>query len=236
VVELKQLQELGLTESEAEVYLALLQEGPVSAGIISKRTNLNRTSTYQILDRLATKGLLGYVYKGKRRIFQATAPEKFLAVQEEKVRLAKAILPELQTLAKHMEEEAALYRGRQGIRTIMNEILNFKEYVSFGSGGQFYDVMVHDFLLFQKEKRKRRIKSRVIIGKSQKVRPIVTEAHAVFRFVDDKFMTPTTTWVYGDNVAIIIWSATPVATHIRSKDVANAYRAYFELLWQNAEK
>jgi hypothetical protein len=54
-------------------------------------------------------------------------------------------------------------------------------------------------------------------------------------FIPDKYMNPTTTWVYGDNVAIVAWSAFPIATLIRSKDIANSFRSYFELRWKQAK-
>lgn len=232
----KQLQDLGFSPSEAHIYLTLLEIGPASAGEISKKTQINRTSTYQTIERMIAKGLVSFMRKGKRRIFQAIPAETLLSWQEEKTHLVQDIIPELQKISKHIEEEAIVFKGRRGIRSIMNEILKCKEYVSFGSGGQFAEVMGHDFLLYQKEKQTRHIKSKVILGKSSKRKPIVTKAYAQFRFIDDKYMTPTTTWIYNDKIAIVVWTEIPIATLIKSRDVANAYRAYFELLWKSAKK
>ena len=232
----EKLEDLGLSSSEIDVYLSLLQMGPSQAGVISKSTKLNRTSTYQVIERLIRKGLVNYINKGKLKVFQAVSPKRLLSLQEEKVNLAKELISELDGLAHKSEEEATIYKGRNGIRTIMQDILGSKEYVSFGSAGQFLDIMKHDFLLFQKEKRKRGIKSRVIVGDSSKNNEVVMNAYAKFRFVNDKYMTPTTTWVYGDTVAIVVWSSTPFATLIKSKEASDAYRNYFELLWVGAKK
>ncbi len=231
----EKLEDLGLSKSEIEVYLALLQMGPSQAGVVSKSTKLNRTSTYQVIERLMRKGLINYINKGKLKVFQAVSPKRLLSLQEEKVNLANEIVSELDSLAHKSEEEATIYKGRNGIRTILQDMLCCKEYVSFGSAGQFLDVMKHDFLLFQKEKRKRKIKSRVIVGNSSRGNEVVMKAYAKFKFINDKYMTPTTTWVYGDSVAIVVWSSTPFATLIKSKEAANAYRNYFELLWLSAK-
>ena len=229
-----QLLDLGLAKSEAEVYLILIEHGASQAGKISKKTKLNRTTTYQILDRLVEKGLVSFVQKGKIRIFQATPPKRLLTLQEEKMRLARDLLPELEKLAIPIKEEVTVYQGRKGIRAIMDQILQYKEYVSFGSEGNFLEVMGHDFLLYQKEKRRRKIKSRVILGKISRGKRVVTEAYAKFRFIDNKFATPTTTWIFGDRVAIAVWSETSIAIMIKSKGLADSYRSYFEILWKSA--
>lgn len=233
MIEQKQLLELGLTENEARTYLELLEYGPQQAGTISKKTGLNRTTVYQILDNLITKGLVSFTQKGKIKVFEATSAKRLLTLQQEKVRLASSIIPQLEKLSAPSGEEVTVHKGRQGIKTILNEILESKEYVSFGSGGQFLEMMGHDFILYQKEKKERKIKSRVILGKSSKGERIVTEAYADFRFIDDKYMTPTTTWVYNDKVAIVVWAKVPIATLIKSKDLAKAYNSYFEILWKS---
>ena len=56
-----------------------------------------------------------------------------------------------------------------------------------------------------------------------------------FRFVPDEYASPTTTFVYGDNIAIIVWSEIPIATLIENKEIAESYGHYFELLWKNAK-
>jgi len=232
----KQLEELDLSTLEATLYIALLQLGHSQAGKISKQIKINRTTTYQILEKLIQKGLVSFIKKGNVRVYQATSPKRLVSLQKEKTRLAEDLVPALQQLSSVTQEDVSIYKGRKGIRTIMHQILECKEYVSFGSAGQFLEVMGHDFILYQKEKRKRKIKSRVILGKSSKKQKIVTGAYAQFRFVEDTYMNPTTTWVYKNKIAIIIWSKVPVATLIQSREVAKSYRSYFELLWKSAKK
>ena len=232
----EQLSEFGLSPSEIEIYLTLLQYGSLQAGEISKKTRENRTTTYQVLERLIMKGLVSFVQKRKIKVFQATSPQRLLTLQEEKVRLAKELLPNLEKITIPSSEEVTVFKGRQGVRMILSEVLQCKEYVSFGSAGQFWKFMDHDYLLFQKEKKKRNIKSRVVIGKSARNNPYIKRAHARFRYIDDKYMTPTTTWIYKDCIAIVIWSLTPIVTHIRSKDLANAYKSYFNFLWNQAKR
>lgn len=236
-MDVSNLEKLGLNTNEAKIYLALLEIGQSQAGKISKKAQINRTSVYDTIERLIEKGLVTYVIQANKKVFQPVVPRKILERLKEQEKLAEEILPELEIIHKSSREKEGsnIYKGKKGIKSIMWDILECKEYVAFGSGGQFLEVMGHDFLIFQKEKQKRKMKSRVILGESSRKQRIVTEAYAQFRFVDDKYMNPTTTWVYNDKIAIVIWSLTPIATVIQSKNAAKSYRSYFELLWQTAK-
>src|SRR5260370_35767067 len=72
-----ELVELGLSPTEAQVYLALVQSTALSASAIAAATALSRTATYQILCALSDKGLVesGAGYGSK---FAAIAPERAL--------------------------------------------------------------------------------------------------------------------------------------------------------------
>ena len=72
------LGEMGLTQMEIKVYLALLELGPSLAGRISRKTGIHRRNVYDITERLIKKGMIGYIVKNNRRFFEAVNPEKFL--------------------------------------------------------------------------------------------------------------------------------------------------------------
>ena len=98
------------------------------------------------------------------------------------------------------------------------------------------EIMKHDFELFQRRKRELKIKSEVILRESDRTSESVKLSYTDFRFISDEYGSPTTTFVYGGNIAIIVWLAEPVATVIKSKEVAESYLHYFELLWKIAKK
>lgn len=236
-MELVKLEQLGLSPNEAKLYLVLLELGRAQAGEISKKAQINRTTTYDILERLIEKGLIMYVIHANRKVFQPVAPGKFLEQLKEQQKLAEEILPELNELYKSVKarEEANIYRGRKGVNSVLRDILKCKEYVSFGSGDKFLKIMKHDFLAFQRRKREFKVKSRIILSESSRKADTIRFAYGRFRFIPDEYASPTTTWVYGSHVAIVIWGETPIASVITSKEVADSYRNYFELLWKQAK-
>jgi sugar-specific transcriptional regulator TrmB len=74
----KDLQELGLNDKESAVYLALLSVDNDSVIDLSKKTNINRTTIYPVLESLMTKGLVSEVKMDKKIRFAAEAPERLV--------------------------------------------------------------------------------------------------------------------------------------------------------------
>ncbi len=232
------LQRLGLSRNEAKIYLALLEIGEAQAGALSKKTQINRTTTYDALERLLEKGLISYSIQAGRKMFQASSPEKLMENIKEQEHTAKEIIPELQQVyhSSKTKEESHMHKGRKGIKSILHDILKYKEYIAFGSSGQFLEIMKHDFMVFQRRKKEQSIKARVILNESARKSETISFAYTQFRYIPNSYATPTSTFVYGDNSAIIIWGENPVAIVINSKAIAKSHRSYFELLWKQARK
>ncbi len=234
---MEQLQKLGLSFTEAMVYEALLELGEGQAGKISKKTQINRTTIYDSLERLLKRGLITYVIKSNKKIFQPISPDRLLELIKEQELIAKEILPQLKAKFRKQNEveNSVIYHGRKGIKTILGDILHYQEYIAFGSSSQFLNLMKHDFVQFQKQKKVKKIKAKVILANSARTTESVKIAYSVFRFIPDEFSSLTTTFVYGNYTAIIVWGLTPIATVIKSQLVANSYKNYFQLLWKTAK-
>ena len=78
------LQSIGLSEKESKIYLAMLELGTQPVSIIAKKANLNRTTTYLILEELSQKGLIHSYSKRKVLYYSANSPEHFLIYLKEK--------------------------------------------------------------------------------------------------------------------------------------------------------
>ena len=137
------LRELGLTEKEPEVYLALLKtEGIQPASIIAKKADLNRTTTYKILVKLAQMGLVTKTAKHGITAFFAEDPDKSLETLVENRRKkfdqlnqrVLSILPEIKTLKKQEMSmpKMRVYEGLAGvIRAYEDTVQNQNEIRSF---------------------------------------------------------------------------------------------------------
>jgi|SRR3989344_5476598 len=236
-MDLDRLETLGFKKKEAKIYLTLLELEESQAGEISKKTQINRTTVYDELESLIGKGLVKFTIQSNKKIFRPVKPKVILEQIKRKQDIAEQILPELNNIYKKNKEkeEHNIFKGRKGIISILQDILNYNEYLAFGSSGKFLETMKYDFIIFQKQKKKLKINARVILSQSSKNSEQVKLAYSKFRYIPDEYTAPTTTFVYGDNVTIIIWGAIPTAMHTSSKELSKSYKNYFNLLWKIAK-
>ncbi|HLD72670.1 MAG TPA: helix-turn-helix domain-containing protein [Candidatus Nanoarchaeia archaeon] len=240
------LESAGLSGNEIKVYLALLDIGSALAGEVTKKSGVNRTNVYDALERLTEKGLVSYVIKANRKHFEATGPERIIKYLEEKeleVRgkreMVRSILPELEKRRKLSREaqEATIYSGRKGLKSVAEEVLKTrKEMLAFGAEGQFIKLFTH--YAEQWHQRRGKLKIPVKIIYNEKIRK--SKSKTDFPLLQMRFNftiqdTPSTTWIFGDKVAIVVWSDQPIVTLIRSKEVAHSYRQFFEVIWKDSK-
>ena len=124
------LKELGLAEKEAKVFLASLELGSSAVQEIAKKAEINRATTYVIIEKLMKKGLMSSVEKGKKTFFQTEDPKRLLKLLEEqeeslkrKEEEFKKYLPELETLFNIAEEKPKVrfFEGKEGLIAIRED-------------------------------------------------------------------------------------------------------------------
>jgi sugar-specific transcriptional regulator TrmB len=57
---INQLKKIGFSEKEALIYLQLVHAGGQSASTLAKKTRINRTTMYDILENLKSRGLIPF--------------------------------------------------------------------------------------------------------------------------------------------------------------------------------
>ncbi len=72
------LVELGLSEYEAKAYLALLAESPATAYEAAKRAGIPSSKIYEVLERMALRGLVMRRDEGERRLYVPAPSREFL--------------------------------------------------------------------------------------------------------------------------------------------------------------
>jgi sugar-specific transcriptional regulator TrmB len=237
------LKEIGLAEEEIKVYLILLKVGSSLASKVSEETKINRSHVYQLLERLITKGFVSYVIKENRKYFSAVNPEKIVQIIKEKEQKLKDILPNLLSLASFEKEKpiVEIFEGKEGIKTILNDILKTKEeWLAFGSSGKGQEVLSFYAEHWEKEREKLKINLRGILDSSEsglkRGKEIAQRKHTKIRYVKENYSSPSSTWIYGDRLAFVIWSKEhSFAIRMISKEITNNFKKHFEILWKNAK-
>src|SRR5574338_566764 len=72
---IKEIQKIGFSKREAEIYIALLQKKEFTAPELAKITTVNRTKIYEILQKIVGKGLCNEKITNGQKIFRAIKPE-----------------------------------------------------------------------------------------------------------------------------------------------------------------
>lgn len=126
------LSQLGLDKRQVQVYQSLHKLGPASIRDVAAEAGINRGSTYETLKQLVTKGLVSYLPKGRRRVFQAEDPERLLSLAESKQQaltqameeLRKDIIPALkQARPEFSPGSVHFYEGDEGVELVLRDIL-----------------------------------------------------------------------------------------------------------------
>lgn len=232
---INKLKFLGLTKIEAKIYLVLLKLGMSKAGQISKEIQINRTTTYDSLRRLLDKGLVSYVVQANTKVYEATNPEIILELVKEKEKEAKSIIPQLKEIYKRpkRKKDVTLYYGYKGVKSVFQDILREgKEILVLDDEGGFSSKMPYYAPHYIREIEKKKIPIKHIVREGVKINSTKTTK---VRHISKKTKSFSAMDIYGDKVAIIIWTEPPEAVIIKNKTAADSFRSYFEELWKNSK-
>lgn len=248
---------LGLGPNEAKVYLALLELGRGNVSTISKTAQINRTTGYDILERLSVSGLASRTVLGKKqKLYVAEPPSRLKQYLEKRKNQAEknlaevaGLLPELQ-LAYRTESKPVIrfFEGRAGIENIYHHTLNAKS--------EIYSVLdlsqyLPEFDQFGKE----HVKNRVARGVTEKVLVVRNkegekfyestyggkkkyQQNTQYRWLDSKFtgIPATEINIYDDIVmGVLVKPNENAAFEVQNESFANSLRMLFEMAWQQSK-
>src|SRR3989344_8486717 len=125
-----ELKELGLTNNEIKIYLALLQHGVLNPTKLAEITGLHRSYIYDTLERLLEQGIINTILINNKKHYQAVNPKVLREQFELKLKQIDAILPQLSSIFSGTKEETnvELHRGKRVYKTLIKDlIVNFQE-------------------------------------------------------------------------------------------------------------
>jgi len=236
------LKELGLTNNETETYLTLLRTGSISVNEIAEKAGLHRQAVYDALDRLLEKGFVSFVIKNNKKYFQGINPEKILNYLKEKEEKFKTFLPSLIDLTKLPREDTfvEVFKGKEVVRTVYRDIINeFQKQsgIVLISGVNEKKFLEEDKIaLLQHLKRLQELKCKEKILLSEGDTYFVKGAQTDYRWISKESFNPTPIYVYNNKLTIIIWGEPNYALMVKNKNLADAYRKQFNLLWKISKK
>lgn len=246
------LRNLGLSDDEIEVYLALLHAS-ASPLELAQRTNIKRTKVYSLLKALEKRSLIIKISKEEGSMYGITDPtnlgiqvsefEALLKERQETVRQIVPMLSALQGISQGNDFIVRTYEGEEGFKQMLWQELKTKgEQLSFGGGD------VEEFIssrVWVNRYRERVVESgyrirEIINSEIDLPTPIQNETYLErysCRGVSARIVPlENQIVIYNDTVAIYSWRQDKkVGTQIVSQSFANTMRAVFDSFWKLTE-
>ena len=235
-MDIEKLREIGLSDSEAKIYISLLELGEATVAEISRESGLHRTNIYDSLEKLKEKGFVSYLSKENRQFFRASDPGSLLVYWKEKEEKISRLVPELKALQSKVREKVTveIFKGKQGMKSVLKDVLAEKEEVlGYSIAGQLRKYLPEFSEYYFREQTKYRIRHRFIyILKG----PRPPSKYYEIRYLPKEFSNAIVELCCGDTILNLIWEPEMIAIRIRSEQLAENFKSNFSLLWKMAKK
>lgn len=255
----KELEKVGLSKNQAEIYLLLVNRGELRIQEIVELSGVARSSVYESLHALFELGIAEEVIENN---FKRIKPYSIGIIKhglDDQVSYLKKLQIDLAELEKHIDlattanitnlTKIRYYKGRSGARQIFWNSLKAKGtahiYSDYGRaryvGKEFYENFVT-------ESNKRKIKEKVIMNMSpatwQSIKrfnypgsPIARTKIEDLRFLDKKDLEIKGDTLIYDNVYAQVYLKNVEITgfEIESTQFADTQRSFYKILWRMAQ-
>lgn len=240
------LEELGLSEREAQVYEALLPLGECPIADVLHVIKLHPQLIYRAIDGLASKGLVLISFRRRRKYVKAEDPRILEKLETERLAKLRSILPSL--IDKQGAPADAVVRvekGSEAVRKARAKIIDdLPEKSTFSiigaSGEKFFDTMGEQLREIERKRLKKEIQRNVLAFERQRQyfnsKDKFKDKLTTYRFIPSDQETPSTTMITDRSIIIYVWNQDPITITIESRETARAYQSYFDTLWQIAKK
>ena len=229
------LKDLEFEEREIKIYLALLQSGDLTALSISKKANIDRTTTYDILERLIAKGFVSLYIKNGSKHFSSLTPDKLLNFFKEKYSSLEGIIPELKKMSNKNSEsvKCELFYGKEGLKSVGKDLINnAKKYYVIGMKKNYEDMLGYFNEQAIAKLDKFKAKEFAIVEKNADFKKL---KNGQYKYLDKRLISPSTTLIYNNIILFFIWMEPLAVIRIENKTLAKAQREYFDMLWEIAK-
>lgn len=242
-----------LSPLEKKVFEICLEEGLIGATNLAQKTNISRTSIYDILNCLIKKGLIIESQKNNVKIYSVQKPEMielFIDEKQKKAINAKNALIVLKNkyyLKKNfIKPRLQIYEGQKELRQMMKDMLLYRDITAY----IFWPVEkiikllgINFYKEFQQKRTERNIKIQVIWPHSN------SKIKNKYNFLqnDEKLKRETRIApknidfslgyaIYSNTVRFISSQKENYGFLIESQEMADMMKKQFEIIWSISRK
>jgi len=237
-----------LSAKELLIYMDLLAIGQATATQLARRTDLNRTTVYDVVTELEKRGLISKYKKRGRLYFVALDPVHIVSYLrneshhqqqqlEDKMKRVESILPDLLSLhlADSTKPTVTFFEGERGMREAYEDTLNAKESIrAYANVQTMHEGLPSFFPEYYKRRVARKIFIRAIFPHNELSQERAQRDRVELR--ESKFLPAGQTFtpevnLYGDKMLVASWQE-KMAVIISSHELVALQKLLFDYLWQ----
>jgi len=240
------LLEIGLSDKEASVYLAMLELGPASAQEIAKKSGINRSTSYLVIETLQKRGLASMSQNGNRTLFTAESPSRLASILnrerqelEEKKKKLEESIPYFLALYNAIEDkpQVRFFEGPEGISAVRELMQQSRgEYLSFTAIDEG-TVRISKMNEPQRLKMARKVHGRFIFSLKPGITPPKTDL-TTWEVRELPYGASPFTGeinIVDNKVAAFVVKGKATAFVVENREMADLFRALFNAAWRVAK-
>lgn len=238
-----------LTKGESRAYSTLVEIGESTIGNIVKVSGVSHSKIYDILKRLAEKGLVSAINRNGRQYFSSSRPSSLFRLIEEEKQGFEEKKNEMDRIVKELELRKGIstptsllsaFEGIKGMKAVLDSVIetlrNGDEVLILGAPRQIGEQAGGYLREWQRRRIKKRTICRIITDKdapswhdpwwvkSKKDKLTFTKR--------SKSVSPAYLVITKDTVITIYFSSVILSFTINQKGIASRYREFFNQLWK----
>lgn len=239
---IRNLEELGIDRKTAKVYLACLEIGSGTALEISKKVGLPKSTTFDLLKSLVSKGLASTYLKKNRKYFSASDPSVIGDKIDKQKKIFEQVLPDLEAISHSGVGRPIVryYDTKVGIGIALKEMFTeAKSLIFYGNANAAMDAYPEHFPGAAETRAKHKIPSRGIVTPGPDMKEFLENDKKTMRktyiLADDKDVK-SFSWSWNDKIVIFNTIGDHSVVIIEDRRMAKLFQGMFEYMWETLNK
>ena len=240
-----------LTQGESKVYRALVALGESSVGNIIKEAKVSHSKIYDILKRLAGKGLVSSINKNGKQYFSPAKPkalkrllesehEKLHAMEEDMNEAVDMLRVRMNTVAA--KSVLSSYEGIKGMKyvldSVIDEVSKGDKICILGTPKQVTEKAGGYLKGWQQRRIKKGVVCKILSDKDAGSWNLAwwkasKKRKLTFTKKSDN-ISPAYLVMTGKSVTTIFFAGQILSFKVEHKDIAKKYQDFFETLWKSS--
>jgi sugar-specific transcriptional regulator TrmB len=235
------LQTLGLTRNQTDVYLFLVRKGSAKAGEIIEATSFHRNIVYTALIELEKMKLITKLSVRGVALFRTLSPEQLVSMATARQQLAKTVAEELLALKKHTpRQEVVIHEGkeefqRHAVRSFTNSsdkaVLRY-----LGVSPHWHNVVDQEIekQMAQIQRSKKLVVKGIAIRPFLEIQPWLERSAVEIRYNSLIGNDTNNVEILEDRICIQSFNEPCLVVEIINIEMAENYKRYFDFLWEQS--